>query len=107
MISVRDIKIRSPFPMRGVVWAALAVAFGLSAISGPAQAREDQRDNGRREHAEGDRNRGDRNRGERHGWNGGYYRAPPPVYVRPYGGYGYAPPPVVYGPGVGLNLFIR
>jgi hypothetical protein len=88
--------------MRGVVWAALAVAFGLSAISGPAQAREDRHDNGRRGHAEGDRNRG-----EHHGWNGGYYRAPPPVYVRPYGGYGYAPPPVVYGPGVGLNLFIR
>jgi hypothetical protein len=73
----------------GVVFTAILT---LGAFTGTAGADE------RREH--GDRG----GRGEHHGWNGGYYRAPPAVYgyERPY----YAPP-VVYGPGIGLNLNIR
>jgi hypothetical protein len=51
------------------------------------------------------------NRGYNHGWNGGYYRAPPVVYGSPYATTYYgAPvyaPPVVYGPPVGLNIQIR
>ena len=54
-------------------------------------------------------------RGHHHGWNGGYYRAPPVVYGSRYGGayygspyYGGSPyyyaPPVVYGPGIGISL---
>jgi len=50
----------------------------------------------------------DHDGGYRHGWNGGYYAAPPVVYGSTYGGgyYGspYYAPPVVYGPGVGINL---
>ena len=41
-----------------------------------------------------------------HGWNGGYYRAPPVIYGSPY----YAPyyaPPLIYGPGIGLNFNFR
>ncbi len=45
---------------------------------------------------------------EHHGWDGGYYRAPPVVYGSPYRSnyYGspYYSPPVVYAPGFGVSL---
>jgi len=71
--------------------AGLAISVGLvvGMIAGPAHARWAGRND---------------QRGYAHGWNGGYYRAPPVVYGGPYGGYGYYPPPVVYGPGIGISL---
>ena len=50
-------------------------------------------------------------RGYDHGWNGGYYRAPPVVYGSPYAttyyGTPYYAPPVVYNPPIGINIQIR
>ena len=61
------------------------VAFvALTVAATPAQARW-----GRPEHDW---------HGYHHGWNGGYWHAPPVVYGDPYS-YGYYPPP-----GVGINL---
>ena len=66
----------------------LAASVALGAYTGSASAQERWR----------------HDRGYHHNWNGGYYRAPPPVY---YGAPRYYPPPVVYGPGVGLNFNFR
>ena len=66
---------------------AISAILALGTFAGSASAREDY---------------------HHHGYNGGYYRAPPVVYGSPYGGayYGspYYAPPVVYGPGIGINL---
>jgi len=75
--------------MAGVIVTA---TLALGAFAGTADAQQ------RWEH---------RDRGRHHGWNGGYYRAPPVVYGSPYYQPYYAPPPVVYGPGFGLNFNFR
>jgi hypothetical protein len=64
----------------------LAATLAVGSFSGSASAEWRDRDH----------------RGERHGWDRGYYRAPPVVYGTPY----YAPP-VVYGSPFGLNINIR
>jgi hypothetical protein len=65
---------------------AVSAVIALAVSAGPASARW-----------------GDRDDHWHHGWSGGYWEAPPPVYGY-YGTYGYYPPPVVYGPGVGISL---
>jgi hypothetical protein len=64
----------------------LTATLALGSFSGAAHAEGRDRDH----------------RGDRHGWDRGYYRAPPVVYGTPY----YAPP-VVYGSPFGLNINIR
>jgi len=60
---------------------AIAAILAVGTFSGSADARDNRDYN-------------------RHGYNGGYYRAPPVVYGSPY----YYPPPVVYGPSIGISL---
>lgn len=94
--------------LRGIFAAAALAAASLSFIAAiqPAPVAADERRNdnrGRNDDEKRGYNRHDWRQSEwdsrdYRGWGGGYYRAPPPVYVRPY----YPPPPVDYGPGFGF-----
>ena len=95
MACIIDIKSKPRVLAVRAVGLLLAATFALGAFAGSAGAEE----------------RWGGDRGYNHGWNGGYYRAPPVVYGSPYAStyYGapYYQPPVVYGPPVGLNIQIR
>jgi hypothetical protein len=89
MPSIKDTKMMRPPSAKTAAGVAIAALLALGMFAGSAQARWGDRDD---------------HRGYDHGYNGGYYRAPPVVYGGPYGGSGYYPPPVVYAPGIGVSL---
>lgn len=85
--------------MKLIALSTLSVVFSLG-IAGAAGAGWDDRDH-RPAHYDAGRH-GD----HRHGWNGGYYAAPPVVYGGAYRGNSYYPPPVVYGPQPGIGIIL-
>lgn len=95
MACIIDTKSKPRLPAVRAAELLLGAMFAVGAFAGSASA--DEHWNG--------------NRGYYHGWNGGYYRAPPVVYGSPYAttyyGAPYYPPPVVYGPPAGLSIQIR
>ncbi len=99
MAWINDPKSKSRRSRKLGVGLAIAVALVIGTVAGPAQARwgDHERQGHGRSYDRGD------HRGYRHGYDGGYYRAPPVAYGGYYGN-GYYPPPVVYGPGIGIAL---
>jgi hypothetical protein len=98
MTNSTELKPKWQMPVKVATAAAIAVVAVLGTFSAPAQARWDD-------------HRGppprweyrDHRPGYYHGYNGGYYRAPPVVYAPSYG---YVPPPVVYAPSPGIGIHL-